>query len=135
MMGHLLVEDFDCDHIVTLSKKWHDYLRNDLKFEGLIISDSLVMQAVLNDTKDLFEACLQALKAGTDILLLGGRFLTETNQTLSFEAIKEIHKRLCHEALKDPVVKKRVEESFSRILNAKKKLGLLKHSRFESEAF
>ena len=135
MMGHLLVEDFDCDHIVPLSKKWHDYLRNDLKFEGLIISDSLVMQAVLNDTKDLFEACLQALKAGTDILLLGGRFLTETNQTLSFKKIREIHRRLFLVAQADPVVKQRVEESFRRIMNAKKKLGLLKHSRFENEVF
>jgi beta-N-acetylhexosaminidase len=135
MMGHLLVEDFDCDHIVTLSKKWHDYLRNDLKFEGLIISDSLVMQAVLKDTTDIFEACLLALKAGTDILLLGGRVLLETNQTLSFDTITEIHRRLCIEAQVDPVVGKRVEESFNRIMNAKKKLGMLKHSKFENGAF
>ncbi|MBM3194402.1 MAG: glycoside hydrolase family 3 protein [Chlamydiae bacterium] len=135
MMGHLQVKDFDCDHIVTLSKKWHDYLRNDLKFEGLIISDSLVMQAVLNDAQDIFQACLLALKAGTDILLLGGRFLTETNQTLSFKKIQKIHRRLFLEAQADPMVKQRVEESFRRIMNAKKKLGLLKHSRFENEVF
>lgn len=133
MMGHLLVTELDSEHIVTLSKKWHDYLRIQLKFDGLIISDSLVMQAVLEETKDIAEACLSALRAGTDILLIGGRFLSSKDQTLSLAQISDIHERLCYEARNDPNLFKRVEESFQRIIRAKKKWGIFKHSSLESE--
>jgi beta-N-acetylhexosaminidase len=72
MTGHLLVPAMDKEHCVTLSKKWIDYLRNEIGFQGVIITDSLVMQGVLQQTKTIDEAAIQALIAGCDIVLLGG---------------------------------------------------------------
>jgi len=68
MMGHLLVNSIDPEFPATLSRKWHKILREELKFDKLIISDDLQMEAVTKHFS-LEEATLLALEAGSDILI------------------------------------------------------------------
>lgn len=65
MVGHLLVPSLD-SRPATLSRKIvTDLLRNELGFNGLVLTDALNMDAV----KDIDNVALNCLKAGIDILL------------------------------------------------------------------
>ena len=69
MVGHLIVEDIDGTTPASLSEKIvTEILRKELKFEGLIITDSLEMDAV-SKRYTAGEAVVNAIKAGNDILL------------------------------------------------------------------
>lgn len=69
MSGHLFHEKKDAVYPASLSTPiLTDLLRDSLGFDGIIISDELFMRAV-SDNYGFDEAVVQALKAGTDILL------------------------------------------------------------------
>jgi beta-N-acetylhexosaminidase len=53
----------------TFSAFWHETLRNELNFDGLIITDALEMRA-LTDHFTCGEIALRAFLAGADILLI-----------------------------------------------------------------
>lgn len=70
MFGHLRYTAVD-QQPATLSKKWHDIIRNDLSFKGLIITDDMIM---LQDSGDAAYAdpaanAVAAIQAGNDLLL------------------------------------------------------------------
>lgn len=70
MSAHLLIPSWDGDRPATLSSKiLTDRLRGDLGFDGLILTDALVMGAIAN-RYGANEAPLLALEAGADILLM-----------------------------------------------------------------
>jgi len=67
MTAHLLVPAFDAVMPTSLSPAVYSYLRTELNFDGLIISDSLSMKALSGYTND--QVAVAALKAGVDLLL------------------------------------------------------------------
>ena len=68
MIGHLIVPDIE-DVPATFSYKIvTDILKNELNFEGIVITDALNMQAIA-DHYDSSTAAVYAVKAGADILL------------------------------------------------------------------
>ena len=70
MIGHLLFPNIDPIHPATLSKKLvNDLLRIELKFDGLVVSDALVMKAISN-TYSSGQAALMAFNAGIDLILM-----------------------------------------------------------------
>lgn len=76
MSGHLLVPEYDENRCATVSPIIiKNILKKRLGFEGLTITDSLTMSGVLDQTKTVEEASIQAFLAGHDILLIGGRDL------------------------------------------------------------
>lgn len=76
MTAHIRADSIDPDHVATLSKKTlQDLLREEMGFKGVVVSDSLVMQGVLQECPSVEEAAVRAFEAGCDILLLGGRQL------------------------------------------------------------
>jgi beta-N-acetylhexosaminidase len=85
MTAHILVPALDAENCSTLSEKTLSYLKTTLGFQGVIITDSLVMEGVLKKCRTVDEAAIQALNAGCDILLLGGKQLVggHTNLELS----------------------------------------------------
>lgn len=70
MSAHLLIPSWDAERPATLSKRiLTQELRQDLGFEGLIVTDALVMGAIAN-RYGANVAPLLAVEAGADILLM-----------------------------------------------------------------
>lgn len=67
LVSHNIVECMDNEMPASLSKPVHDILRNDLGFDGVIITDDLIMEAITQFT-DGESAALYAVKAGNDLL-------------------------------------------------------------------
>lgn len=124
MTAHILVPSLDPIHCATTSKPIIDILRKEIGFNGPVITDSLVMQGILNECKSPEEACIAALDAGCDILLLGGKQLvgTETRMELSTADIIKIHQHLVNAVKSGRISERRIDESVDRILALKQKL-------------
>lgn len=70
MTHHGVYPAFD-DKPATLSKPTMDFLRKDMGFDGLIISDDLIMHAI-QDQYPGAEACVMAINAGVDLIIYTG---------------------------------------------------------------
>lgn len=71
MTAHVVYRGIDLELPATLSVKLvRDLLRGELRFEGLIFSDSLDMKAIANRWS-MSEASILAFNAGCDCLILG----------------------------------------------------------------
>ena len=110
MAAHLHCTCFEKDKIQTsLSKNALNYLRNNLNFKGVIISDDMVMKGV-SDFGDV-EACEMGIKAGINIFIY--RFADKK----TFDIIDQIYKKaLNNNELKDNILK-----SYDKIINLKTK--------------
>lgn len=71
MVGHLAVPNITGDKTpASLSKKLiTDFLKNELGYNGLVVTDALNMGAITKNYKD-DEICGKAVEAGVDILLM-----------------------------------------------------------------
>lgn len=120
MTAHLLVPSLDLDNCTTLSEKTLTYLREEIGFKGLIISDSLVMEGVCKKYKTIDEVAIQALKVGCDVLLLGGRQLGGKNEMeLSAKDIQRIHGSIVKAVQDGYISEERVDQALERILKLK----------------
>ncbi|MBW2038768.1 MAG: beta-N-acetylhexosaminidase [Deltaproteobacteria bacterium] len=82
MTGHLLCPALDPERPTTLSPPIiQGLLRQDLGFEGVVISDDLLMGA-LSQWGPLEQRGVEALKAGVDLLLVGGEEVDGLLETL-----------------------------------------------------
>ena len=79
MVGHIIVEAFDPELPASLSPAVHRYLREDLGFSGVIMTDDLVMQAI-TDQYGAGEAAVMAVLAGNDLLC-------STEYAVQYEAV------------------------------------------------
>ncbi len=68
MVGHLIVEDIDTEPAPFSRKIVTELLRQELGFDGVIITDSLQMQA-MTDHYGSGEIAVKAVQAGVDLLL------------------------------------------------------------------
>ena len=114
MVGHIATPKITNNLVpASLSKEIvTDILRNDLKFNGLVITDSLEMGAVVNDYS-AEEACVLAIQAGCDILLDVKDFKS------CFDSVKNAVE-------KGEISQERLDESVKRILFFKKSYGIIK---------
>ncbi len=111
MVSHQLAVAVDPDCPASLSAKVIGLLRKELGFEGVVITDALRMDAV-HDSYGTGEACVLALEAGADMLLLPYNF------TNAYEGVMQ--------AVKDGrLTEERIDESLLRILSLKERCGLL----------
>ena len=70
MSAHILIPSIDEEYPATLSKKLlADILREEMGYEGVIISDDMTMSAII-DNYSLEEASIDFLQAGGDIILI-----------------------------------------------------------------
>lgn len=79
MVGHIITEAFDPELPASLSPAVHRYLREDLGFSGVIMTDDLVMQAI-TDQFGAGEAAVMAVLAGNDLLC-------STEYAVQYEAV------------------------------------------------
>jgi len=68
MVGHLIVSDVDEEPALFSKKLVTDLLREEMGFEGVILTDSLQMDAIA-DFYESGETALRAVQAGVDMLL------------------------------------------------------------------
>lgn len=68
MTHHGIFDAIDPENPASLSKKAMNYLREDLGFKGLIITDDLIMKAILNEYGER-EPIKMAINAGADLLI------------------------------------------------------------------
>lgn len=110
MLSHNIVSCVDAEKPASLSGPWHKLLREELGFDGCIITDDLVMQAIVQFC-DSGSAAVNAVLAGND-LLCSSDFENQYPAVL--------------QALRDGVLtEERIDESVLRILRWKERLGLL----------
>lgn len=109
MIAHLHCTCFEEEPIPTsLSKNCINYLRNYLKFDGVIISDDMFMNGV-KSFGDI-DACLKGIDAGINIFIYRDSSLNTLNiLSKVFDIVK-----------KDPLLTKKVEESYNKIISLKK---------------
>lgn len=69
MIGHLFVPTIDSVNITSQSPKVVQLLRDDMHFDGVIVTDALGMRGVVKDN-DYVTANVLAYKAGVDMLLM-----------------------------------------------------------------
>ena len=81
LVSHTIVEALDAQMPASLSPTVHHYLRNTMGFEGVIITDDLVMQAI-SDTYGAGEAAVLAVLAGND-LLCSTEYMTQYKAVLA----------------------------------------------------
>ncbi len=109
MTAHVLYPQLDPDFPASLSKSIQTgLLREELQFNGLIISDDLEMSAII-DHSDIQEAAITAIQAGTDHVLICH---DEARQTSSMDAV--------YKAVTDGrITESRIDESIDRIIHCK----------------
>ena len=113
MVAHLHCSCFDREIIpASLSSNAISYLRNTLNYDGVIISDDMIMKGVENFGK--LEAILMGIKAGLDMFI----FRQSDEETL--KTIEE----LCELAKKEDWLKQKIIESNERINNLKNRYHL-----------
>ena len=74
MVGHNIAMCKDQEYPTSISKIWHDILRQELNYSGLILTDDLSMGAIKKHTNNVSEAVLAVL-AGNDILLTSDYYI------------------------------------------------------------
>ena len=110
MVSHTFVNCLDAELPASISPKVIGYLRNEMGFEGVIVTDDLVMQAI-TDLYGAGESAVLAVLAGND-LLCSSEYQVQYRAVL--EAVE--NGRISQEILDAAVL---------RILNWKYDLGLL----------
>ncbi|WP_160299998.1 glycoside hydrolase family 3 protein [Devosia geojensis] len=119
MVGHLYHADYSggVEGLPSsLSPQWiTGVLREELGFDGVVISDDLEMGAIRQHFT-LRETVTQAVRAGMDVLLFSNT--AEPRASLADE-IREI---LVAEAQADPAFAARIEESYGRIVALKARI-------------
>lgn len=113
MAGHALYPAFDRDRIASQSRVLlEDVLRGELGFDGVVVTDSIEAQAVL-DRAGVATAAVRSIEAGADIVLMTGS-----------GSWNLVYPRLLRRARRSPAFRARVRESAERVLALKRRLGL-----------
>ena len=110
LISHTIVTALDDSLPASLSPAVHEYLRNTMGFEGVIVTDDLVMQAI-TDAYGAEEAAVLAVLAGNDLLC-------STQYQVQYDAVLgAVESGRISAALLDSAV--------TRVLTWKKDLGLI----------
>ncbi len=111
MLSHALYPALDPDAIASQSQAIAtELLRDELGFEGVVVTDSMEAQAVLA-VSGVADASVRSVRAGADLVLLTGS-----------ASWNDVYPRLLEEAQTDPEFRARVRESAARVLALKRAL-------------
>jgi hypothetical protein len=102
MIGHLSIPDIDTKPASLSKKMITDILREELGFDGLVLTDALIMSALDN----IDNVPLQCIEAGADILL----HPADPDVTV---------KELISAAESKRIIEERIEDAFKRIIRIK----------------
>lgn len=114
MIAHILLPKIDTLYPASMSKPIiTDLLREEMQFDGVVITDDLTMKAITNHYS-IEEAAIQSVQAGADLLLIAH----ETNNVeLTFQA-------LINAVENGELSEERINQSVKRIIKLKEKYHL-----------
>lgn len=114
MIAHLLIPQVDDTYPSSLSKKLiTNLLREDLGYDGVVITDDMTMGGITKKF-DIGEAAVKSIQAGSDIILVGHEY---DKQLAVLKAIrKSVQART--------ITKEMLDQSVYRILSLKSKYQL-----------
>lgn len=113
MVSHNIVNCFDKKNPASLSKKVHKYLRNNMGFDGVIISDGLGMAGVVDFVGgDDGEVAVRAIIAGNDMICAND--------------YKAQHKAVLKAVNNGRISQSQIDSSVRRILKLKLKRNIIK---------
>jgi len=110
LVSHTIVTSLDNTLPASLSPAVHTYLRNTMGFDGVIVTDDLVMQAI-TDAYGPEEAAVLAVLAGNDLLC-------STEYPVQYQAVLDAVRS-------GRIPLEQLDASVMRILRWKKELGLI----------
>ena len=117
MTAHVFNANLDSVYPATLSNKVvNGLLRQSLGYQGVVISDEMSMQAIV-DFYGFDEAIILAVKAGVDILLYN-KNLDDAGGSLSRHVVDLIERNVQDGTL----TAGRIDESFNRIMSLKQRV-------------
>ena len=110
LVSHNIVTCMDAELLASLSPAVHQVLRDELGFDGVVMTDDLIMEAITDYTGGA-DAAVLAVQAGND-MLVSSDFVTQYNAVLA--------------AVQDGTISAdRIRESAIRVIQWKIDLGLL----------
>lgn len=111
MVAHILLPKVDSTFPSSMSKEIiTGILREQLNFDGVVITDDLTMKAITNNY-NIAAAAVNSVKAGSDIILIAHDY---HNVISSFQALKKAVEN-------GEIPEERIDESVTRILQLKEK--------------
>ena len=112
MVGHILTPNITDDYIpATLSNEMLSILRDELKFDGIIITDAMNMAAI-TDYYSSSEAAVTAVKAGIDMILVPEDFHAAVSGVI-------------HALETGDITEEKINDSVIRIIQTKIRAGLI----------
>lgn len=113
MFSHLIVNAFDEKRPVSISKKAHTYLRKEMGFKGVIITDGIGMKGLHDFVHgDSGEAAVRAVLSGSDMICV------TTDRKAVYKSLKSAVKS-------GRITKERLNRSVRRILIMKINRGII----------
>ena len=114
MAAHLSCKCFDKDEVPTsLSANCINYLKTNLGYKGLIVSDDMYMKGL--SKYSMTEACIRGIKSGINIFI----YRNSSDDTL--DVIEDIVRF----ADNDVELKNKITESYNKILKTKQKYQII----------
>lgn len=109
MSSHILLPQIDSEYPASMSEKIiNDLLREQLGYDGVVVSDDMTMQAI-TDNFDIGKASVDAINAGTDLVIVAH----------GHETIIHVIESLKGAVLDGRLTEERINESVRRIVQLK----------------
>jgi beta-N-acetylhexosaminidase len=114
MVAHILLPKIDPDHPASFSKTIiTNYLRKELQFNGVVMTDDMTMGGIVNHFK-LKDAAVQAVNAGCDVIMVAHEYDKALEVITSLKASVEA----------GTLSMQKIDQSVYRILQLKQKYAL-----------
>ncbi|MDR6883203.1 beta-N-acetylhexosaminidase [Bacillus sp. 3255] len=114
MVAHILLPKVDGQNPASMSKKiMTDLLRQEMGFQGLIMTDDMTMGAIIK-TYDIGEAAVKSILAGTNVVMVGH----------DYEKVVAVAKALRRAVDEKRIPMAAVDESVVHVLKLKQKYQL-----------
>lgn len=120
MTAHVINKDIDPEHPATLSSSFlKDILRDEVRFEGVVVSDDMHMGAIV-DHYGYEEALVRAINAGCDMLIISNNGTTYDEEDY-YKAVDIIS-----DAVESGEIdKETVDDSYERIIKLKEEYNII----------
>lgn len=116
MTGHLFHQGLDPVYPASLSRVIvNNLLRKKMNYQGVVMSDDIQMRAI-SSKYDLKTSLNLVLQSGTDMVLIPN--------WMAHVPMKDVHQIILDLVLTGAIARTRIEESYRRVMQLKKKIGL-----------